>query len=49
MDQARVLSAFFENILDSLLLTESSVITNEFDLEICFGSQALGMVADILS
>ena len=41
----------YQNVwaLVSLLLTKRFVIANGFDLEICFGSQALGMVAYILS
>ena len=49
MNQTGTLSAFFENILDSLFLTKSFMAADEFDLEIRLGGQSLCVVAYIIS
>ena len=44
-----MLSAFLDDVLDSLFLAERLVAANEFDLEARFASQALCMAAYIIA
>ena len=49
MDQTGMLSAFLDDVLDSLFLAERFVTANEFDLEARFASQALRIAAYIIA